>query len=275
VDWRGLAEVEMGVQGENYREAVIPSGPSNSEATARPLRAYGNSALLLGPRLKVYAGYTQGLEDSGAAPSGATNRGAVLPVSQTWQVDSGLRYAATPHLNIIAGPYELQKPYFNLDASGVDRELGTQRAKGAELSIAGQHIDYLDINVGIVVSKVSIVGPDLAAEGVGPIALGQPTLQYVANVNYTVPWWPILSLDLAAQHSAAAPATVDDRIYSPAITEVSLGGRYKFMLLGKNSTLRLQIQNLLDSYWWTTGNTPGFFPNAGPRTVFAYLTTDL
>ena len=109
-----------------------------------------------------------------------------------------MRYAVTPQLKVIAGVYELQKPYFNLDTSDVDRELGVQQARGIELSISGQQIEHFDINVGILAAKVSIVGPDLAAEGVGPIAVGQPRLQYVANVNYTIPWWPVLSLDLAA-----------------------------------------------------------------------------
>jgi iron complex outermembrane recepter protein len=275
VDWRGLAELEMGIQEEDYRKAVTSPGASETEVTDHPLRVYGNSALLLTRRLTLYAGYTQGLEDSGVAPSAAANRGAVLPASRTWQVDSGLRYAVTPELKIIAGVYELQKPYFNLDTSGIDRDLGVQQAKGVELSISGQQIAHFDINVGVLAAKVSVVGPDLAAEGVGPIALGQPRLQYVANVNYTVPWCPVLSLDLSAVHFGSQPASVDDGIYTPAVTELSLGGRYKFTVFGKNTTLRVQIQNAADSYWWTNVYTPGLFQWPGPRTVFAYLTTDL
>jgi iron complex outermembrane receptor protein len=275
VDWRGLVELEMGLQDENYRKDVTSPGTSEAELTDHPLRAYGNSALALTGRLTLYAGYTQGLEDSGVAPSSAENRGAVLPASLTWQVDSGMRYLLTPQLKVIAGVYELQKPYFNPDANGVDRELGVQQARGIELSISGQQIAHLDINVGILAAKVSIVGPDLPAEGVGPIAVGQPRLQYVANVNYTVPWWPVLSLDLAAIHFGTQPASVDNGVYTPAVSQLNLGGRYKFTILGKNSTLRVQFQNAAGSYWWTNFYTPGYFQWPGPRTVFGYLTTDL
>jgi iron complex outermembrane receptor protein len=275
VDWRGRAELEIGIQQQNYRKTVTSPGAAVSEVTDHPLRGYGNSAFALTRRLTLYAGYTQGLEDSGVAPSAAQNRGAVLPASRTWQVDAGVRYLVTPHFKIIAGAYELQKPYFNLDKNNVDRELGAQQAKGVELSISGQQIAHFDINAGILAAKVSIVGPDLAAEGVGPIAIGQPRLQYVANVNYTVPQWPAVSLDLAAIHFGSQPASVNNGIYSPAVTELNLGGRYKFTVLGKHSTFRLQIQNVADSYWWTNVYTPGFFQWAGPRTVFAYLTTDL
>lgn len=275
VDWRGLVELEMGLQDENYRKDVTSPGTSEAELTDHPLRAYGNSALALTRRLTLYAGYTQGLEDSGVAPSSAQNRGAVLPASLTWQVDSGMRYLLTPQLKVIAGVYELQKPYFNPDASGVDRELGVQQARGIELSISGQQIAHFDINVGILAAKVSIVGPDLPAEGVGPIAVGQPRLQYAANVNYTVPWWPVLSLDLAAIHFGTQPASVDNGVYTPAVSQLNLGVRYKFTILGKNSTLRVQFQNAAGSYWWTNFYTPGYFQWPGPRTVFGYLTTDL
>jgi iron complex outermembrane receptor protein len=275
VDWRGRAELEMGVQEESYRKDVASPGVPEAELTDHPLRVYANSALALNHSLTLYAGYTQGLEDSGIAPSSAQNRGAVLPASLTWQVDSGLRYVVTPQLKVIAGVYELQKPYFNPDTSGIDRELGVQQAKGFELSISAKQLAHFDINAGILLARVSIIGPDLSAEGVGPIALGQPRVQYVANVNYTVPWWPAVSLDLASTHFGAQPASIDNGIYSPAVTWLNLGGRYRFSLFGKNSTLRVQIQNLPDSYWWTNVYTPGLFQWPAPRTVFAYLTTDL
>lgn len=275
VDWRQVAELEIGLQEENYRKTVSSPGVPEGAIADHPLRAYGNSAVALSGRLTLYAGYTQGLEDSGVAPSPALNRGAVLPASRTWQVDSGIRYLVAPRFKIIAGAYELQKPYFDLDTSGVDRDLGVQRARGVELSISGQQIAHFDINAGILAARVRILGRDLAAEGVGPIAIGQPRLQYVANINYTVPWWPVLSFDLAATHFGSEPASVDNRIYTPAVTQLNIGGRYRFTMLGKNSTLRVQVQNAPNSYWWTNVYTPGDFQWPGPRTVFAYITTDL
>lgn len=275
LDWDQRAELEFGLQQETYRENVVSPGVSASKLSDHPLRAYGNSAFALTHLLTVYASYTQGLEDSGVAPNSAQNGGAVLPASRTWQVESGLRYLVTPHLKVITDVYELQKPYFNLDANNVDRELGVQRAKGVELSISGQPLSHLDIDAGILVDQVGILGADLAAQGVGPIAIGQPRLQYTANVNYTIPGWSAASLDLAAVHFGRAPATVDNRVYVPTVTELSLGGRYEFTVLGKNSTLRVQVQNVSDSSWWTVAFTPGEFLFPGPRTIFAYVTTDL
>jgi iron complex outermembrane receptor protein len=275
VQWRGLAELEAGIQDEHYHKRVLPPGGPESQLSDQPLRAYANSAIDPTRFLTLYAGYTQGLEDSGVAPSNAQNGGAVLPASRTWQLDSGLRYLVTRRLSLIADVYEIHKPYFDLDTRAIDRNLGVQQARGAELSISGHRIAYFDVNVGIAYARVSIVGTGLAAEGVGPVAIGQPRLQYTANVNYTIPWWRVASLDLAASHFGSAPGSVDNRVYVPAITALNLGGRYRFNAFGKDSTLRVQIQNVADSYWWTTAYTPGYFPSGGPRTVFAYVTTYL
>jgi len=275
LDWKSRGEFETGIQMENYDAVVTDPGKPVSEASAHPLRVYGNGAFALTSDLSLYADYTQGLEDSGVAPNSATNSGAVLPASLTWQVDTGLRYAVTPDLKIIGGVFQLQKPYFNFDTNNVDRELGEQTAKGLELSVAGEIFPHFTVNIGVLDDRVGITGPDLAAEGVGSVAVGQPHLMYVANANYDLPWWPQASLDFSATHFGRAPESVDNGVYTPATTMINIGGRYKFSAFGTHNSLRLEIQNVTNYKLWTNAYTPGFFEWPGPHTVFAYLTTDL
>jgi iron complex outermembrane receptor protein len=275
VDWKSLGVLEMGIQKEDYRETDNSPGTPESEIEAHPFRYYANSAFAVTPQLTLYAGYTQGLENSGVAPNSAKNSGAVLPASLTWQVDSGARYAVTPKLKIIAGVFELQKPYFNFDTNNVDRELGVQQARGIELSVAGEVTEDFHVNVGVLDGRVGITGPALAAEGVGPIAVGQPRLIFVATANYSLPWWKAASLDVSATHIGAAPESVDNGVYTSAFTQLNIGGRYKLTVFGENSTLRLQVQNVLAAKLWQELITPGVFQWPGPRTFFAYITTDL
>ena len=275
IDWRSLGVLEMGVQREDYRETVNTPGSLESEIGAHPFRAYANSAIAATPQLTFYAGYTQGLENSGVAPNFAQNSGAVLPVSLTWQVDAGARYAVTPKLKLIAGVFELQKPYFNLDLNNVDRELGVQRARGIELSAAGELTEDVHVNVGALIGRVSITGSNLAAEGIGSVAVGQPRLSYVASANYTFPWWKAASLDASAVHYGTAPESLDNGVYAPAVSIVNIGGRYAFTALNENNVLRVQLQNVLAAKIWNSVYTPGFFQWPGPRTIFAYVTTDL
>jgi iron complex outermembrane receptor protein len=274
VQWDAHGELAFGVQQESYDKQVATPGLAEARLEDRPLRIYGTAAVALSRRLTAYAGYTQGLEDSGTAPSAAVNRGAILPAARTWQVDSGLRFALTPRLKLIAGVFEIQKPYFNLDTNNVDHELGLQQARGVELSLSGELAKQLQISAGVLAGKVSIVGQNLQAEGVGPIAFGQPRLTFVINADYRLPKLPALSADLTVFHFGAAPASVDNVVYDVSITQYSLGGRYRFTLLGKPATLRVQVSNLTNLYFWNIGYSPGF-AQATPRSLFAYLTADL
>jgi iron complex outermembrane recepter protein len=275
VDWKSLGVLEMGIQKEDYRETDNSPGTPESEIEAHPFRSYANSAFTVTPQLTLYAGYTQGLENSGVSPNSAQNSGAVLPASLTWQVDSGARYAITPKLKFIAGVFELQKPYFNLNTNNIDRELGVQQARGIELSVAGEVTENFHVNVGVLDGRVGITGPNLAAQGVGSVAVGQPRVMYVATANYSFPWWKAASLDVPAVHVGSAPESVDNGVYTSAFTQVNIGGRYKLTAFGDNSTLRLLVQNVLATNLWQQLNTPGIFQWPGPRRVLAYLTTDI
>jgi iron complex outermembrane receptor protein len=227
----------------------------------------------LNDRLTAYAGYTQGLEDSGIAPGGAANRGAILPDARTWQMDTGVRYLLTPQLKLITGVFEIQKPYFNLDANSVDRMLGVQRAEGFETSLSGEVIKNLNVTAAMLLGPVKIVGQNLGAEGVGPIAYGQPHTQWIVNADYKFASAPAWSVDAALYRFGTAAGSVDDVVQNPAVTLLSLGARYKFTIMNAPATLRVQVQNIFNAYYWNMTNSPGFsqFP---PRSVFAYLTAD-
>ena len=271
--WQGHGEFAVGLQQESYDKAVTPPGSAELRLTDNPLRAYGTAAVALSDRATAYAGYTQGLEDSGVAPSSAQNRGAILPAARTWQVDSGVRYLLTPQVKLIAGIFQIEKPYFNLDTSAVDRELGMQRATGLEMSVSGELIKHLHVTAGALLGEVRIIGPDLSAEGVGSTAFGQPHFQSVINADYTSARWPAFSGDLAVVHFGTSPASVNNAVQLPAQTLLIIGGRYKFTMLGAPATLRVQMQNATNYYFWFIAYSPGFsqFP---PRSLLGYLTVD-
>ena len=272
--WQGHGDFAVGVQQENYDKNVSSPGLPTARLTDDPLRAYGNAALALGDRVTAYTGYTQGLEDSGAVPSVAANRGTILPDARTWQMDAGLRFLLTSKLKLIAGVFEIQKPYFNFDPGNVDRQLGNQRARGVELSLSGEIFPNLNVAVGALLGEVRIIGSNLTAEGVGTTAFGQPHTQGTINANYKFPWLPALSADFTFQEFGAAPASVDDVAQNHTATVLAVGGRYRFKLWGAPATLRVQVQNATDFYIWNYGYSPGF-SQWPPRSYFAYLTADI
>jgi len=272
--WQGRGEFMAGIQRESYDKTVSPPGLPRAHLTDRPLRGYATAALTLTSRLSAYGGYTQGLEDSGSAPQSAQNRGEILPAARTWQADTGLRWLLTPKLRLITGVFEIQKPYFNYDIHNVDRMLGVQRADGVEISLSGEPVRHLSVTAGALLGQVSIIGPNLRAEGVGTNAFGQPHNQGVFSADYTLPWWPAASVDFSVVHFGTSPASVDTGTLNPEQTMVNLGGRYRFTVAGNPATLRVQINNLNNYYFWNMTYSPGF-SQASPRSVFAYLTADI
>ena len=274
VQWQQHGELEFGLQHENYQKTVDSPGLPETQLKDSPLRGYARLALILSDKLTAYAGYTQGLEDSGTAPSGAENRGAILPDARTWQDDAGIQYQLAPKLKLIAGVFEIEKPYFNFDNENVDRKLGLQRAEGVETSVSGELVKNLSVTAGALFGSVRILGPNLQAEGVGPIAFGQPRVQGTLSLDYKFQSLPKLSADATIIYFGHTPASVDNVVQNPSQTLLFLGGRYRFELFGKPATLRVQLQNATNLYFWNTGFSPGF-SQYQPRSLFSYLTVDL
>jgi iron complex outermembrane recepter protein len=271
--WQGHGEFALGLQQEDYDKGVTSPGGIEVRLTDKPMRGYGTAAVAISDSATVYAGYTQGLEDSGVAPSTAQNRGEILAAARTWQAESGVRYAFTPSVKLIAGIFEIDKPYFDFDTLNVDRVLGVQRARGLELSLSGELVSSLHVTAGALLGEVRIIGPNLSAEGVGPIAFGQPRIQSAINANYKIPLWPALSADLTLLHFGTSPASVNNATQLPAQTLLSIGARYRLSILGNPATLRVQMQNSTNYYFWNIGYSPGF-SQTPPRNVLAYLTVD-
>lgn len=272
--WSRRGQLTFGVQNENYRDSVTTPGESDSRLADRPWRAYGDIALHFTDRAAIYGGYTQGLEDSGVAPSDAQNRGAILPAARTWQYDAGFRYLLGSNVKLAAGIFDVSKPYFDIDTNDVDRRLGEQSATGFEISIAGEILKNLSVVAGAVLGQVRVTGPNLGAESVGSSAFGQPRDYYVIDADYRIPRWTAFSVDLEVYHWGSSPASVDDSFSVPPLTAYYIGGRYKFQIRRAPATFRFQVQNASNANAWITAYSPGFTQFA-PRTVVAYITVDL
>lgn len=132
------------------------------------------------------------------ASASTANRGAILPDARAWQRDAGLEYLVTSGVKFIAGVFEIGKPYFNLDTSNVDRELGRQRASGLEWPLSGEVYRNLNVTAAMLRGEMKVLGPNLGAEGIGPFALNQPDVIWAVSADYTLPELPAISADISA-----------------------------------------------------------------------------
>jgi iron complex outermembrane receptor protein len=156
----------------------------------------------------------------------------------------------------------------------VARELGLQRASGLEVSLTGDVLTNLRVTAAMLWGDIKVIGPDLRAEGVGTVAFNQTRILSSINASYQLPRLPAVSADISVFSFGRYPASLDDVAQGAAGTLINLGGRYRFTIAGAPATLRLQIQNLTNLYFWNLGFGGPGFSQYQPRAVFGYLTAD-
>lgn len=246
--WRRQAEWMLGLQQSDYRKRVARPGEAVVARQDRPLLFNLSAAWHASPALALYASRSRGLEESGTAPDGASNRGQALPAIRTTQWDAGLRWQATPALRLVAGAFEVRKPYLNLDAANLFGELGEVSHRGLEASLSGAVTPRLDLLAGAVLMRPRVSGEAVRLGRIGERPVGQAERQLRLNLG----WRPALlsgaTLDLGLAHSGSMPATRDQRVQLPALTLVDLGLRWPLQLDANSRpwVLRLAASNLLN-----------------------------
>jgi iron complex outermembrane receptor protein len=263
--WRGVGELSLGVQKTDYeKNSLIPGRPTLTTKDS-PWLYNGTLALHLTDKLVAYAGYTRGLEESGVAPQNAVNRNSAPPALRTSQRDAGIRYAILPRLSFVAGVFDVRKPYFNLDPDRVFRELGTVRHRGIELSLAGQPIEGLSLVTGAVFLDADVSGEAVDLGLIGPKPVGTTGRVTRANLDYRLPFFDSLSLDLGINSLAGKVASAREfaeleggQLMTAPLTTFDVGGRYRFKAGKAPATLRAQITNLFNVYRWNVFSNSSF-----------------
>jgi iron complex outermembrane receptor protein len=271
--WREVGELSLGIQRTFYEKAVIRPSGALPVSKASPWLFNGTVSILASRDLVFYGGYSKGLEESPVAPEIAVNRGEAPPAIITEQMDAGFRYAITPALRLVAGVFDVRKPYFALDPARVFRELGERRNRGVEVSLAGQITPRLNGVLGAVFldAKVSGDAVDLGLIGPRPVASVGRTV--TAAVNWNLPWVQGLSLDLAYESTSERVSNAANTLVIPARYALALGGRYRFDLSGKPATFRAQLASVNDAYGFNNAGE-GFYYNL-PRRFLMSLTVDM
>lgn len=271
--WMGLGELSLGLQRTFYEKAVVRPSGALPISRARPWLANGMLSILAGEGAVFYAGYSRGLEESPVAPDVAVNRGEAPPAIITAQKDAGVRLSLTGSLRLVAGVFDVRKPYFGLDAGRLFRQLGVVRNRGIELSIAGQVTSRLSIVGGAVFLDATLSGDAVRQGLVGRRPVTSIGRVVTGGVNWSLPWLAGVSLDASYEGSSDRIANAANTLVIPARYTASIGARYRFRLAGNAATLRGQVGAVNDPYGFANFGE-GFYYNL-PRRAQISLTVDL
>lgn len=253
--WIGLAyqiarskwfQVGRAAQKAHYYKRTLIPGEVPASLESSPWLLTGTVTEDVTDKVAIFAGYTEGLEDNGNAPSNAANSNVALPATSSRQKDGGVRWRIRPGANLVADVFDLRKAYFNLDPANVYRELGTVENKGLELSLTGHLTDQLDVVAGGVLSEPTVSGQALALDVSGHSPVGIYSRKLVLDINWQPRGTPSLAFDLDTSHCGSLPGSLDDAVSAPAYTTVDWDARYQFKMAGQASSLKLAIMNIFD-----------------------------
>lgn len=258
--WPRIGEIGLGVQKTSYRRrSVQPNLPSVTSKDS-PWLLNATAAVYVTDDLAVFGSYARGLEESGEAPQNAVNRGESVPATRTSQIDTGLRYAITPRLRVVAAVFEIEKPFFNLDAANVFAQLGQVRHRGAEMSLTGQAAEGLTIVAGAVLLQPRVTGSAVAGGRIGRVPLGPFPHVIRLNVQYGPKAWSGFAIDGMIENISSRYGNLANTMRAPGFTAGHVGARYAFRIGETAATLRAQVRNVTDVFAWNLGSTGTYFP---------------
>ncbi len=271
--WLGVGEIAAGLQWTDYHKQIdLPGG--GLQVTQDRLLLYNITVSAnVTDGLVVYAGTVNGLEESGVAPGNAANRNEALPAIRTRQYDAGLRLSLTDQIRLVAGVFDISKPYFNLDANNRFDVLGEVVNRGVEASIAGPLTSSLSVVAGGVWLWPKVSAPGAAPGRIGNRPVGAIGQRLEFSADWRPPFVPGVSFDTRISYRSSEIATVSNSVAIPARTIVDLGGRYRFKLGDSNALLRVQVANLFDMEGYDLRGAGAYGPIPG-RLTQAYLTVD-
>lgn len=270
--WRGRGSLTLGLQRTDYRKTVRrPERPA--AITHDPAWLYNAAASwTVTPKLALYGSLTRGLEESGVAPDSAANRTQALPAILTEQWDAGVRWILPRDLRLVAGGFQVRKPYFAPDEANVFREMGSVRHRGVEVSLTGSPVEGLSLVAGAVLMQPRVTGDPVRAGRIGREPVGQTERVLTLSGTWATPV-DGLSLTFAANHHGRRVADQLNRAHVPAATIYDAGFRYRFNMGDTPALLRLQVTNLTNEFDWKVVSSGTFEVNA-PRTAALFLTVD-
>lgn len=271
--WRGGAQFAVGAQRVQDEKDVDRPDTGAGRTRTTPTLGYASGAWQVNDALVVYGSAAQGLEESGVAPANAVNRGQPAPAIRTRQVEAGLRVALGTKLTLITGAFQLEKPYFSLDAGNRYVALGDIASRGLELSLVGALHPRVSVVAGAVIADPRVEGAEVASGAVGEDPVGFPRQRALLSLDWRVPGVEGLSLDAGVDHRSGVAATPDNRVRLPSATELDVGARYAFAWSGREASLRLGVDNALDRRFYDLEG-PGAYGLEDGRSIEAVLSVD-
>ena len=227
-----------------------------------------NAALVYKPaqNISLYASFAQGLEHGTIAPFGTNNQNQLLDPAKSKQVEMGIKSDLTRDLSLSAAAFRIQKPLEYIDANNNYVQNGTAQHNGLELSALGKITPQLTLSASL--TELDAIQQDTGSASLdGKRVLDVPKLKTTIYADYTVAQIKGLNLNASWQYSSNKAYTPDNTVIVPGYQVYNLGARYVTQIANTTTTLRFNIDNVLNKFYWrdATQELGGYLFPGAPR----------
>ncbi|MHA3790464.1 TonB-dependent receptor [Sphingomonas sp. YL-JM2C] len=225
--------------------------------------------------VSLYANYIEGLQSGSIVGSDYSNAGEVFPPYKSKQYEVGVK-VDWGVLATTLNAFQISKPStISVSGSGTLPTLrldGEQRNRGIEFNAFGKIARSVRLIGGVM-----YIDPRLrkTQDGLddGKLAASISRWQINSAIEWDTPFVPGLTLNSRVVHNSSQYIEYREpyRKISPW-TRVDLGARYTVNVGSHPTTIRLDVQNVANTAYWTAG--AGYYLTlSNPRTFLLSVTT--
>jgi iron complex outermembrane receptor protein len=225
------------------------------------------------PQVTTYVSYIQAVEQGPVAPSTAANVGEILKPFVSDQVEMGVK-ALIGGMSLNAAVYRIEKVNVYTDpGTNIVSEDGREVHIGGELSFSGKVTDNFTLLGGFSILKATIEKTsNPALQDKSPQAVPETLARLYGE--YALPAVPGLTVTAGISYTGEEWVNDANTLSIPYMLTGDMGLRYQMKVMGKDTTLRLNVNNITDENYWTSKGG-GMLYLGSPRTIAMSATVNL
>jgi iron complex outermembrane receptor protein len=271
LQWADRVELSAALLRTDYHRRVADPGAPLSELDKSPTTGDIALAVRLTPAATFYASHVEGFEAATRPPDSALNRATLSADGQARVSDAGLRYVFNEKLKLVAGWFELAKPYDGVDKNRFFHNLGDMTDRGLEASLTYRPARNLKFEASAAVQDLKLAGSTVISGLSGPHPAGTYRGRAEAKLEFAPHHLSGWAFSVRGAWKDRVYASVDDRYRLPARMTVDLGARHAFEIAGRAMEAQLQILNVGDTSSYVVV-APGAYRRADDRLISLSLT---
>jgi iron complex outermembrane receptor protein len=214
------------------------------------------------------------LETTPAAPTTATNAGAVLPATKSRQIEGGVKVEPWKGLLLQAAYFDINRGSTFVDATNTYVQDGRATYKGFEFSATGELTQNWSLYASALFlkAKQATGAPTRTTPTFVPTVVGlriesTPKRTFSLSSEYRFEeWFPGVAVTGAVYYTGNQAINSVNSAFIPSVTLFDMGLSYKREVYGYMTTFRLNGQNITDkNYFGSTGAS--IIAKGTPRTI--------